>query len=546
MDTTKSDAVHRSPAWGEATRTQSATPHDPMAFFDLIMQSAKATTKSAHGSAEIDAIATTETENSKLDSHAEDEDGSDPGYDPNHHDSGYVVPAERQKEIAQGSGNNNSDSEPAAEAVFSDQGKSQSKQQLQQNEGSSTLPVEVDTRDTLLGNQETEILDSKKTIDLTDVTEPLPNPLKTKTGSEIEDQIVAEQEHGAASNVEVSDSEPVEAYDPLAKSAGKQKESDDLTNQQQATEIAVEGGQEFDAEVARHDRQVDSEKDEQREADIEAQQVENVESAADEGSSETGGDRGSSDPRKSSSPRKQSDTSNQVNAADTQHDSKVSETTTAPVAEVPPSSAPVSAAEIRATLASSSSSNNSSQVSPANQGGISSMLQRGIQKGTLQKTTAPQGETKLDPKQQIRLINRVASAVKSTPPGQPIRIRLNPTELGALKLEIRVENGNMIAKVEAENSGTRQILLDNLPQLRERLAESNIQVERFEIDTMQEEASAEGGLDDLHGQDQGNRQNQGRRVAQSTREDDASESTENRISVNKNAERDSQNLNVTV
>ena len=40
----------------------------------------------------------------------------------------------------------------------------------------------------------------------------------------------------------------------------------------------------------------------------------------------------------------------------------------------------------------------------------------------------------------------------------------------------------MTAKIEAESTATRKILLDNLPALRERLAEQEIRIEKFEVD----------------------------------------------------------------
>jgi flagellar hook-length control protein FliK len=39
----------------------------------------------------------------------------------------------------------------------------------------------------------------------------------------------------------------------------------------------------------------------------------------------------------------------------------------------------------------------------------------------------------------------------------------------------------MTAKVEAETATVRNLLLDNLPTLRERLAEQNIKVEQFDV-----------------------------------------------------------------
>lgn len=85
--------------------------------------------------------------------------------------------------------------------------------------------------------------------------------------------------------------------------------------------------------------------------------------------------------------------------------------------------------------------------------------------------------------QQTRLIGRVARAFEAAQQrgGGPLRIRLHPRELGALKLELQVEQGVMTAKLEVETQAARTALLDSLPNLRERLDEQGIRVEQFDV-----------------------------------------------------------------
>lgn len=81
-----------------------------------------------------------------------------------------------------------------------------------------------------------------------------------------------------------------------------------------------------------------------------------------------------------------------------------------------------------------------------------------------------------------RFVQRVANAFAAM--GQrsgPVRLKLYPPELGSLRMEITVKNGALSAKVEAETAVTKSLLLDNLPVLRERLAEQGIKVERFDV-----------------------------------------------------------------
>jgi flagellar hook-length control protein FliK len=82
-----------------------------------------------------------------------------------------------------------------------------------------------------------------------------------------------------------------------------------------------------------------------------------------------------------------------------------------------------------------------------------------------------------------RFVNRVARAIQTAHErGTPLLLRLSPPELGSLRLELSVQQGALSATVEADNQNARQILLDNLPALRDRLADQNIRIERFDVD----------------------------------------------------------------
>ena len=86
-----------------------------------------------------------------------------------------------------------------------------------------------------------------------------------------------------------------------------------------------------------------------------------------------------------------------------------------------------------------------------------------------------------------RFVGRVAKAVQTANErGGPLQLRLSPPELGSLRLELNVQNGVMTAALETETPAARQVLLDHLPALRERLAEQNIRIERFDVDVRQE------------------------------------------------------------
>lgn len=82
-----------------------------------------------------------------------------------------------------------------------------------------------------------------------------------------------------------------------------------------------------------------------------------------------------------------------------------------------------------------------------------------------------------------KFVQRVAKAFEGLgSEGGTLRIRLHPAELGSLRLEVAMRNGALTARLETETTEAKNILLDNLPALRERLAGQNIKIERFDVD----------------------------------------------------------------
>lgn len=82
-----------------------------------------------------------------------------------------------------------------------------------------------------------------------------------------------------------------------------------------------------------------------------------------------------------------------------------------------------------------------------------------------------------------RFVGRVAKAFQTAHDrGGTLQLRLSPPELGSLRLELTVKDGVMNASLQTENANARRLLLDHLPALRDRLAEQNIRVDRFDVD----------------------------------------------------------------
>jgi flagellar hook-length control protein FliK len=86
-----------------------------------------------------------------------------------------------------------------------------------------------------------------------------------------------------------------------------------------------------------------------------------------------------------------------------------------------------------------------------------------------------------------RFVQRVANAFRSAQQNDgQIQMRLSPPELGSLKIEIAVRNGVLSANLETETADARRVIMDNLPALRQRLAEQDIRIEKFEVDIRRE------------------------------------------------------------
>ncbi|QDT00048.1 flagellar hook-length control protein FliK [Adhaeretor mobilis] len=82
-----------------------------------------------------------------------------------------------------------------------------------------------------------------------------------------------------------------------------------------------------------------------------------------------------------------------------------------------------------------------------------------------------------------RFLGRVSGALKAAQQRDGrIQVRLAPPELGLLRIELSVQQGSLTASLETETNAAKNLLLDNLPALRERLAEQDIRVEKFDVD----------------------------------------------------------------
>ena len=94
-----------------------------------------------------------------------------------------------------------------------------------------------------------------------------------------------------------------------------------------------------------------------------------------------------------------------------------------------------------------------------------------------------QSTASADQVDRMRFVQRVANAFEAMGDRSgSVRVRLSPPELGSIRLEITYRNGTVSARVQTDTAAARDILVENLPALRDHLAQQRIKVERFDVD----------------------------------------------------------------
>ncbi|WP_164102876.1 flagellar hook-length control protein FliK [Candidatus Laterigemmans baculatus] len=109
----------------------------------------------------------------------------------------------------------------------------------------------------------------------------------------------------------------------------------------------------------------------------------------------------------------------------------------------------------------------------------------------------------------VRLVQRVARAFQRLgPEGGRVQVMLHPAELGSVRLDLRIDGQRMEGRMTAESEAARSVLREHLPELRQRLADSGLLIERFEIE-VDGRAEGEGRRGGEAAFGQGERQGQG-------------------------------------
>jgi flagellar hook-length control protein FliK len=146
---------------------------------------------------------------------------------------------------------------------------------------------------------------------------------------------------------------------------------------------------------------------------------------------------------------------------------------------------------------------------------------------TAQRAAESRHHIRLNSMQQQRMLQRVTKAFElAQQRGGEIRLRLSPPALGSLKVELKFEGQQMSARLEAEHSQARQLIMEHLPALRDRLAEQGITIETFDVDLYHDSSGDAQYADHESMRDDSQSRYSGSTVTEATAESNASEQAE--------------------
>ncbi len=85
--------------------------------------------------------------------------------------------------------------------------------------------------------------------------------------------------------------------------------------------------------------------------------------------------------------------------------------------------------------------------------------------------------------ERVRVIQRIARSFnRISSEGGQINIRLHPEQLGSVSVQVRLEGRTLTAKLATETTAARDAIMQDLPALRQRLADQGFDVAKFQVD----------------------------------------------------------------
>ncbi len=144
-----------------------------------------------------------------------------------------------------------------------------------------------------------------------------------------------------------------------------------------------------------------------------------------------------------------------------------------------------------ATSVTSNDGANTTRLGAKTGNGIGEVLQNPSVGATAKATASrPGSESRgktvdtTDTLARVKLIQRVSKAFQHLgPDGGVIRLRLAPAEMGSVRVEMRIQQRKVAARVVAETEAASAALREHLPDLRVRLESFGMQVEQLDIET---------------------------------------------------------------
>ncbi len=162
---------------------------------------------------------------------------------------------------------------------------------------------------------------------------------------------------------------------------------------------------------------------------------------------------------------------------------------------------PVASPAKSAAVESSANQRNAGNVSPQTVAESSTRVNKETSAASSSASSGPRVADR------VILVQRIARAFQRLGNGAgELRIRLHPQELGSVQLQMQVQGQTVNARIVAQSEMARDVLREHLPELRQRLTDGGLQVERLEVELAEFGSDKEASDWNQRHQDQLNRQ----------------------------------------
>lgn len=162
---------------------------------------------------------------------------------------------------------------------------------------------------------------------------------------------------------------------------------------------------------------------------------------------------------------------------------EVDSSITAPVA--PPATISISsavaltAASSATTSSATASASNTASTAPISAAPTRTVGHQATKAGS--KDVAP--EPGLSQQERVRVIQRIARSFnRISAEGGSINLRLHPEHLGSVSVQVRLEGRSLSARLSTETTAARDAIMQDLPALRQRLADQGFDVTKFQVE----------------------------------------------------------------